>query len=260
MKKGEVTIHSQEPINFLLCGSLPVVTSRKPVSKNKNLNSQEPQFDMTGFPEPITNYKKRRPKTSIDTIRHRNKSETLTTPKYNQLRTDTPFLQTMEQNLNTYRDNHKRKVAQIHQDYEERYAQPYLERMRNRLNGENYREYRRTKSRAITALGPRPIYNTLSLDTPYEMPSVRINTAGLVDKVHNSTRYLNKEKVLRKEILGSTGEKPMPKPLRPAQEVLNQLKETRFYDGDSSLPAPIGRRAYPEILSSTVYQQIHTLD
>ena len=204
MKKGEVTIHSQESINFLLCGSLPIVTSKRPTVRNRNLKSQEPQFDMTGFPEPITNFKKRRPKTSTDVIRRRNKADTLTTSTYNQIRMEAPFLRTMEQNLSTYRDNHKRKVAQIHQDYEERFSQPYLERMRTQLNGENYREYRRTKSRAITALGPRPVYSTLSVDLPYELPTVRINTSGLVDKVHNSTRHLKQSTSTSSLVSGST--------------------------------------------------------
>ena len=254
--KSEVTIHSQESINFLLCGTLPIVTNKRPVVKTRSIKNQEPQFDMSGFPEPITGFKKRRPRTQNDAVRRINKSEGLSTSKYSKIRTEKTFMKTVEANLSTYKDNHKRKVAQIHQDWEERYVQPFNERMKNQLNGERYSSFKNTRSRAITALGPSTCYSTLSADIPVEVPTVKVSTSGLSDKVHNFTKHVKKERELTREVCGTDGVRRLPKDVRPAEEALAQLKETRFYGENTKA----GRKYFPSVLKSEVYDEIHNID
>lgn len=257
--RGEVKVHSNESLNFLLVGNCPIITSRRPTTAASTKKKSEPAFDLTGFPPPITNMKSIRPKTTMAMTRHRVKKEPLSTAKYSAVHNDEQFLKTMESNLGVYADNHQRKIAQIHHDWEERYMTPFNDRLKSQLSGKTYNTYKLEQTRNLNSTIDGPSYSTLSYDRPISVPTLRVSVSGLRDRVHNATLHVDKERELT-EIVNSlsndTSLRPKPmKALRPPEEVVAQLSHTRFYDGDGTCNKN-GRKAFKQQFTSTVGREL----
>ena len=261
--RSEVKVHSNESLNFLLVGNCPIITSRRSALDSTSKKKLEPAFDLTGFPPPITNMKSIRPKTTMALARHRVKKEPLSTAKYAAIHNEETFLKNMENNLNIYADNHQRKIAQIHHDWEERYMTPFNDRLKSRLSGQVYDNYKLEQTRNMNTPSDTRSFSTLSYDKPINVPTLRVSVSGLRDRVHNSTMHVEKERQLTEIVnsLSSEG-KVAPKPMkaiRPPEEVVAQLSHTRFYDGDGTCNKN-GRRTFKQQFSSSLNRDFNYFD
>ena len=267
-QNGKVEIHSSQPLDFLLCGNMPIVSNRPPVknrmvhsfSTSGSINVQEQDaFDFSMFPPLISTTDKHRPKTKLKLSRKR-KSEECSTRLYQKIKVEQGTFTAAEKDLSLRADNRKRKVAQIHQDYEEYVSKPFQERLAKAVAGEKYNKYLKAKTRAFSSLGPRPVYNTLSLDEPYTMPVVRVSVSGLNDKIYSFQKNEKKDKKLEETILSYSQNAPlMPKVLyrevRPANEVLAQIAETRVFNEETN--KPVGRKVFASAFTSKVGENIY---
>lgn len=153
MDSGDVIVHTNESLNFLLCGSAPLIVNKRGIRKKVNVQSNPQNFiDMSAFPPEVTNYRRnKRAKSAIRSQRITDKSLMSTsrtvneTPenskKYEKIKKEKTSIDRISVELQTYSDNKKRKNFQIHQDWEERYVQPFLNNLHNHLNGEHYEQF-----------------------------------------------------------------------------------------------------------------------
>lgn len=246
--KAEVHIHSSDNLSFLLLGRKPLVTSRKSRTGKRKNSDEQPSIDMTGFPPEITSFKRKRPKTSI-TRSVRPMADKITTEHYKKVASDKDNLRRLESDLSTYSDNHKRKVQQIHNDWEEKYMAPFNENMRKQLNGSRYRDFRRTWTQTIKPLeSNRPTLNTLIADKPIDNPTISLSTSGCRDKIRNYCQFTKKEEELTHIIDEHNGIVRPKTSFEPRYAFdnprLERYPETRFYYGTLDESKTFGRRAY----------------
>lgn len=250
--------HTEEPLTYLLCGKMPHISSSRR-QKNKPIPNlkDNPVFDMSAFPPEITTFNKRRPVTSQEKFRTRAVNE-LSTRKFEFVKESEDVFKRVESNLSLYRDNHKRKCAQIHQDWEERYMTPYNERMKSRLHGNEYESFKEQKTRSMTAMGDRPVLSTLSLDQPVNMPTITLGTKGLEDKVHKYNEHAKKERELTKFITQNSGTYVEPQKLKERNTIdlvaWRLQPETRFYTPDKTIPK--GKKLNSQKFKSSVGKEL----
>jgi len=258
--KDVVQVHSKEPLNFLLCGKMPSINTNKRCEKVTSRSCKiGPVFDTSQFADPVVYNKKESFDNEKKKIMNRKK---LKTPEYAEIKKKSPEIEHISRNLHTYQDNHKRKILQIHQDWEEHYVAQLDKKIHDRLSGEHYKEYRDSKRISITSLGNRPCYNTLSLDEPANIPFISVSTAGLKDHIHRYKELANKEDQLAK-IINRTSKEDNQIDVLPEIHTINYrqlsvLEETRFYF--PKLSKQKGRRPYTAILKSSVSNELNAFN
>ena len=179
------------------------------------------------------------------------KSDQISTRNFSKIQEDRGMINSVKDDLKLRADNEKRKSVRIHQEWEEKFNNPYQERLRRSLEGKRYQNYRQARSRAITAMGPRPIYSALSNDDPIILPAVRVSVSGLEDRIMHCKSYERKQKELERTVLQSSEtsrerlerenqekQRVLNKELRPSNEILARFSETRFFD-DHEHPRPM---------------------
>ena len=270
--KGEIIIHTTTPMNYLLCGAMPVISHKRNVEDTYLLNNQskyiDPKMarsvDFSKFPPVVSMVPKARPRTAL-TMPVRRKSDFFTTENYTKIKEERGFIQNVQQDLMARDDNQRRKAARIHQEWEEKFNTPYQQRLRRSLQGQKYKQYRKERSRAITAMGPRPLFRALENDDPIQIPVVRVSVSGLEDRIMHCKQIEQREKQLEQTVLESQEQSYEPqqqtqkvlyKELRPANEILERLAETRFFD-DASNSRPVGKKSYPNTYKSRVSEQLY---
>ena len=266
MKKnnGEVQVHTSQPMNFLLCGAMPIISSK--IHKKKEEKNNLPlifrdmktskSVDLSLFPPTVSLVTPKRPKTTFS-IAPKRKSDQISTANFSKIQEERGFISTMKDDLKARDDNDKRKSVRIHQEWEEKFNNPYRERLRRSLEGKRYQNYRRARSRAITAMGQRPLFSTTDSDDAVTLPAVRVSVSGLEDRIMHCKSYERKQRELERTVLESSesererleredqAKKVLYKELRPANEILARAAETRFFD-DHDHPRPIGRKVFHE--------------
>ncbi|KAK8834160.1 hypothetical protein M9Y10_039358 [Tritrichomonas musculus] len=160
MNSSEVIVHTDQPLTNLLCGKMPIIANRRAMQRQIHKKQPDPvnKIDISAFPPEITTYRRRaksamRPHrnspSDLASSRGNDESNSPNLLKYNKLKKDKDFISRVETDLETRADNKKRKSIQIHQDWEDRYMQPYLEEMKHKLNGDEYERF--VAARAISA-------------------------------------------------------------------------------------------------------------
>ena len=256
---NEILNHKDDKLSFLLCGKMPHISSSRRKSKNNSkIKKEEPNIDLTAFPPEIKSYRNRRPNTVQQKLPLKENKE-FSTKKFELIHENKDLIKKVEANLVVYKENHQRKVSQIHQDWEERYMNPYNERMKNRLFGEKYDLFKTQKLRSITATGDRPTLSTLSLDEPVDFPKITLGTKGLEDKVHKYHENNKKEQELTKFIQTKTGnyiEPPILKERNTVDLVAWRLQpETKFYCPDKEFPK--GKKQFELKFKSTLNKEMN---
>ena len=277
MKKnnGEVQVHTSQPMDFLLCGAMPIISNKK-TNINKSINNKTVIFrdlktsksvDLSLFPPPVSMIVPKRPKTAF-AIPTQRKSDQISTRNFSKIQEDRGMINSVKDDLKLRADNEKRKSVRIHQEWEEKFNNPYQERLRRSLERKRYQNYRQARSRAITAMGPRPIYSALANDDPIILPAVRVSVSGLEDRIMHCKSYERKQKELERTVLQSSEtsrerleredqekQRFLNKELRPSNEILARFSETRFFD-DHEHPRPIGRKVFHESYKDKVGSQM----
>jgi hypothetical protein len=160
--------------------------------------------DFTGYPPPITGFHKNRPPTQLRARTAPIRDELLPLPTFREIKRDDAIFHKAEDYLRTYGDNRRRKVAQIHQNWEDRYMQPLHGRMRHKMNGRAYSDFRAARTRTLSelesknggppsGLGSGPLYNALEDEDAVSAPYVKIAPNGLDDRMHKSQKHARNE-------------------------------------------------------------------
>jgi hypothetical protein len=271
MQSARVEVHAADPLHFLLIGPMPTITSSKTARVHRNqAEGADPDVDTSAFPAPITGYRKQRPATQRDR-RRPERTEHYPLAKFRSVKTAEKVMDKAVDYMGTYADNHRRKAIHIHKDWEDRYMTPLESRMKRKLTGRPYSEFRDTRSRATTALEEKsgvrmtglesgPVYNALTDEDSVTLPFVQIPTDGCDDRIHKYRKVTERESNLTQVVDESRGivhEVPVLKERMTVDPVAwKVLPETRFYHQNAAVPPRKGRRPFSEILHSRIGQTL----
>ena len=256
--KGEVEVHTSEPMNFLLCGRRPIISRARRRSVAHSVTSE--QIDTSRFPPVIPHYSKTRPNTQFHGIRIR-RTEKNPMTSYKKLKSEETTLTRAQGYLQTYSDNHERKTFQIHQDWEDRYMRPLLTEMKHKLNGRGYTTFRETRRRAETALGVRSPYNALSDIEAASLPSVHLSTGACDDRITLYKKHAEHDARLTKIIKDSQGIVDPPKKFKDRvtcdPEAWRLIPDSRVYGRDANGESVRkGRRSFPDTYRDRIEQTL----
>lgn len=251
MLKNTVEIHSQEPLTFLLVGKMPIITNKKNLQTSKIKIKDEDIIDFSGFPPEIKRFNKKNIHFKTIVKKREKTPENHPTKYYNFISKSEAHRKRIEDNLNLYEDNKMRKNLQIHQEWNEHFIQPFNEKLRKKLHGERYSEFRIEKSRCSTALNcsstrTQSIYHT----EPVYMPTMRVHTANLRDRIKNYSRLQARDNKLERIVKERDAvENEPPRAVSSLSNpfdtnTLARYKQTRFYH--QSQYDKTGRRTYKE--------------
>jgi hypothetical protein len=222
---------------------------------------------MSAFPPAVTGYRRTRPTTQLRTQPPPTLDERHPLKKFHSIKTNFDVAPKAEAYMQNYGDAHRRKVIQIHRDWEEFYMRPLHGRMRSRLNGRRYGDFTEGRTRTLSdlearaggppsGLGSGPVYGALGDEEAVELPYVRIPTDGLKDRIHKYRHHVQKEETLRKyvrEIDGNTFEEvKTPERVTFETEAWKRLEDVRAFGVDSPTGLRKGRRPFAEILHSQI--------
>lgn len=262
---GEIEKHTKDNLDFLLCGAKPLISSRRLKSPPVVQDTEQKEVDLTGFPEPTLSIKRTRPKTAQSLKDPLPKSRTMDCPSYNKVKKELNEQKIINDCLTIHENNQKRKLEQIHQDWEEQFMLPFGSRMKKKLNGSDYNTFRRSQSRAYTSLSARPPSTSLYHEEPEKVPFVRVSTSGLDDRVHKASINAKKEQQLTRTITSLSARKPVPIEdlddnftTRPELSKISLLYETRFCDRADPNPA-VGKKYFTRHNTSRISQVISNL-
>jgi hypothetical protein len=164
-------------------------------------------------------------------------------------------------------DNHRRKAVQIHQDWEDRYMQPFHGRMQRKMNGRPYSEFHSNRTRTLSeletqsggppsGLGSGPLYNALEDEDSVNVPYVKIPTDGLDDRIHKYLQHTKTEDRLSRLVNESHGISVEEPQITERNTVdvkgWTVLPDTRLYVEDEIQAVKKGRRPFSEILHSKI--------
>ncbi|KAH0789585.1 hypothetical protein GPJ56_006551 [Histomonas meleagridis] len=247
--KAEVTPHSPENLNFLLCGKMPIIRKTQSNQAKERL-PEIVDYDFSAFPKEIKQIQEstsRKPRSKFST-RQIPTQRSNDLKKYNELCKDKEFREKVSSYLTAYENNHARKTLQIHRDWEELYMHPLMEEMKEKLQGEEYDEFKETRRMAETSLGVRSEYNPLGDIEASSLPNIKLSTRKCDDRVHKYKKHLLTEKRLTKIVENSNGTQT---PKKRKEKYLDfdawkLLPETRFAITPNGEPIKKGRKTFPE--------------
>lgn len=242
MNSNEVIVHNDR-IQNLICGTQQHVGST--VNKNNSdlgTFKENTDFSKFPFPDPIEPSKFSKFNDSGMKNSGSNDLSSGYDPKsklreFNKLKREESMIKNVDHYLSMYDINSKRKKMLLHQDLENHYFKPLSTKLTQKTNGQEYENYLKAKSRAITAFDRQVQANdTFSQKLP-KIPTLQCDFSDLTDPVVKYRVNAREEKKLTRLIQKSTGEYQKAKNT-PKRETLNLekyklLTETRFYDGNT---------------------------
>lgn len=254
-----VVQHQEVPeLNMLLVGRHPdiysgAMTARQPVREpmQSSIAKFNPRFrsDIPNFtPGDI-------PRTRSDGVR---KSLTKQSLLLSQFRKDEEFTETMSRKLNAYSDAHKVKTIVHEADYMDHFYRPLQYRIKEKMTGRNYEEYKKRKEIMIRNmdLHPVPIRSPRRLPP---VPGIKVTEAGLRDPTNKYVEHSVDEVRLSKFINEANGIKTAEKKLPPINTLDYRMYrvhyQTRFFFGKDEVHGnKTGRKVYPGSEKSRVGQ------
>jgi hypothetical protein len=189
--------------------------------------------------------------------------------KFHQAKEHLEIFGKVDEYLQTYRDNSRRRAVQIHRQWEDHWMKPFQDAMKRKLNGEPYSDFVRVKTRAktelkpcgtTTGLGSGPVYNALTEAEAVDLPYVKIPTTGTDDRIHKYQEHAQRESELARIVNESHGivdDGPEPKERVTFDvQVWKILPETRIYTDSRPDTVRKGRRPYAAILQSRIAEEL----
>lgn len=256
---GETVIQHQElpELNMLLIGRHPdiysgAMTARQPVREplqgsvprmNPRFKRDAPDFTPGDIPRTARG----------DGTR---KSLTKQSALLSQFRRDEEFADTMTQKLSAYSDAHKVKTIVHEADYMDHFYRPLQYRIKEKMMGQNYENYKKQKELMIRHmdLHPVPIRSPRKLPP---VPGIKVSEVGLRDPTNKYVEHAVDEVRLSKFINEANGIKVEEKKLPPINTLDYRMYkvhyQTRFFFGKDEVNGnKTGRRVYPETGRSRV--------
>ena len=144
----EIITTTNQPLNFLLIGDMPTITKKRRVNiKSRGIKDEEPQFDMSAFPPEIKTLKRRKEKQRTLTRQPEQVQPKVASKKYLKVKKVFENIEQIDEQMQTYQDNRKRKMIQLHNEWEEQYMRPFEKRMTSQLSSRKYKQYQLEKER-----------------------------------------------------------------------------------------------------------------
>jgi hypothetical protein len=254
---SEVLVHTKDRANFLLCGRMQTISPKRSETRQKSRPGADPDFDLTSFPPPVTDYRGHRPTTQLQS-RAPPQDDGSSLREYRRVREIEATVDRIDGYMQTYGDNSHRRGALIHRDWEERYMRPFTANMKRKLNGDDYAEFRQTRTRAETEFQSRT--EAALSEGGAVLPCVRIPTTGTDDRVHRWQSLSSSERRLTRIVNESRGVVEQETEIKERMTVDPQawrlLPDTRLSGGQSGVPVRKGRRPFSAILDSRVGREL----
>lgn len=251
MTQSEIRIHChEEPIHNLLCGRQPRIgTGLRQNRPRTSSNAEYTDFSKFQFPDPIEPAKNRQQPIEENRKPTLDKSKYVPVDQFHKLRQEEASMKEIDEVIQAYETNNRRKNFLRHQEYEEHYLQPLSKKLVKKVNGQQYSEFRQKKTRAVTAFDTQLRKKDSFLDELPTIPNIVFTTNDLNDPIVKYKQHNKKEESLTTFIAKSTGQYTPP-PEFPERDTMNlkkwqTLAETRFY-GNSNAPVKKGKRLFPD--------------
>ena len=239
-KDGEMKIYKNDQLHNLLLGKQPRIGRGNVEKSNASVLSKEyTDFSKFPFPDPIEPINSKQP--GENTIKRDNiLIPSSNSSQFAKLRTEEPLLQQVENYLNVYENNHRRKTLMMHQEYEEHFLQPLSKKLLRKVNGPEYDKYLRARTRAITAFDRQTKMKDVHGKEFPTIPTITYDRQGIIDPVTRFREHAQRERELTTIIAKQTGEYRKPAEIKE-RDTMNLKKwqiltQTRFYDGTGTLP------------------------
>lgn len=250
--------HSGGNLSYLLSGKVPHLGQRpKSERRERDVTSNRQGLDFSAFPPEIENMRNGRGK-PVQTPAY--VEPRVETPRFDKIRSEGVDLNQISRNIELYDMKHARKRRQMHEEWENMFVQPFEKIMKKKLTGRPYTAFRKTRSRAVSALSEENHPCILIDDDEYTAPpSLKLKTDNLEDRVHKYQRKIQHDKKLEQIVKESTGD-DHPVPNFKERNTLDTqawriLPETRFFGADG--PSPKGTRIFSKKFNSVIENTIN---
>ena len=167
--------------------------------------------------------------------------------------------QSLETTLAAYENAHRVKAIVHERDYMNHYYRPLQMRIKEKMTGEKYREYKRRQEEMIRYMDEHPV----PIQSPGRLPPVpgiKVNQRGLRDPTNKYMERQSEEERLTRFIDQANGVCSGKKKLPPIDtldyKALEARHHTRFFFGTDVEHAKSGRRFFPGRTASKVGEQL----
>jgi len=174
-----------------------------------------------------------------------------------QIKDDQNLTNRLKNRINLYDDVHKMKSVFIGMEFQDNYITPFSNRLKENFTGENYTKFLSEKRSAIEKADtdPVPIRSNRPLTS---IPVIRVSKKGLKDPNNKYREKMMKEKRLTDIVNSVKGIQPE---IKKQEQILNHEQidinqHTRFFYGTDENANKYGRRAYDEIMRSSIMERI----
>jgi hypothetical protein len=159
------------------------------------------------------------------------------------------YTQSMSNTLQAYRNSHQIKAIVHEKDFEDHFYVPLQRRIRNKMVGDNYKQYLVKKDRLIRNMDAHPVPIRSHRQLP-PVPRIEVQETGLHDPKNRYVEHQAIEERLDRVINRANGvvgpEKRTPGTKTLDYKLFSVLGQTKFFFGnDTQQPIHAGVKCFP---------------